>query len=47
MARLSEFPVITVYAVQGWWVAYFITAMIVTCAIAYCNRWIKSPWLKL
>lgn len=47
IARLAEFPVITDYAVQGWWAAYFLVAMVVTCAIAYGNRWIKSPWLKL
>lgn len=47
MARLAEFPVITDYAVQGWWLAYFLVAMAATCAIACCNRWIKSPWLKL
>lgn len=47
MARLAEFPVITDYAVQGLWVAYFLVAMTVTCAIACCNRWIRSPWLKL
>lgn len=47
VARLAEFPVITDYAVQGWWLAYFLVAMAVTCAIANCNRWIRSPWLKL
>lgn len=47
LARLAEFPVITDYAVQGWWTAYFLTGMVVTCAVAYCNHWIKSPWLKL
>lgn len=47
MARLAEHPVITDYAVQGWWLVYFLVAMVVTCAIAYCNRWIRSPWLKL
>lgn len=47
MARLAEFPVITDYAVQGWWVAYFLVAIATTCAIAYCNHWIRSPWFKL
>lgn len=45
--RLGEFPVIVDYAVRGWWIAYFLVAMIASCAIAYCNRWICSPWLKL
>ena len=45
--RLAEFPVITEYSEQGWWMAYFIVAMIVTCGIAYCNKWIKNNWLKL
>lgn len=41
IARLAEFPVITEYSKQGWWIAYFIVAMVVTCGIAYCNKWIK------
>lgn len=45
--RLAEFPVITEYSRQGWWIAYFIVAMVVTCEIAYCNKWIKNNWLKL
>lgn len=45
--RLAEYPVIVEYAAQGWWVAYFLVAMVTTCAIAYCNRWVRSPWLKL
>lgn len=47
IARLAEFPAIREYAVQGWWVAYFLTAILTTCAIAYCNRWIKNSWMKL
>lgn len=47
IARLAEFPVITDYTVRGWWVAYLLVAMAVTCVIACCNRWIRSPWLKL
>lgn len=47
IARLAEFPTITDYAEQGWWVAYFIVGMAVSCAIAYSNRWIRSTWLKL
>ena len=47
IARLAEFPVITEYSKQGWWIAYFIVAMVVTCGIAYCNKWIKNNWLKL
>lgn len=47
MARLAEFPVIIEYAKQGWWVAYFFIAMVVTCGIAGCNKWIKNSWLKL
>lgn len=45
--RLAEFPVITEYSGKGWWIAYFLFAMLATCGIAYCNRWTKSPWLKL
>lgn len=45
--RLAEFPVIREYAVQGWWVAYFVVAMITTCCVAYCNKWICNSWLKL
>lgn len=45
--RLAEFPVITEYSVKGWWLAYILFAMLATCGIAYSNRWIKSPWLKL
>lgn len=45
--RIAEFPVITEYSQQGWWIAYFIVAMVVTCGIAYCNKWIKNNWLKL
>lgn len=36
--RLAEFPVITEYSKQGWWIAYFIVAMVVTCGIAYFNK---------
>ena len=45
--RLAEFPVITEYSKQGWWIAYFIIAMVVTCGIANCNKQIKNNWLKL
>lgn len=45
--RLAEHPVITEYSGKGWWIAYFLFAMLATCGIAFCNRWIKSPWLKL
>ena len=45
--RLGEFPVIVEYAARGWCIAYFLVGMIVTCAIAYCNRWIHNSWLKL
>lgn len=45
--RLAEIPVITEYSQQGWWIAYFIVAMGVTCGIAYCNKRIKNSWLKL
>lgn len=45
--RLAEHPVITEYSVKGWWLAYFLFSMLTTCGIAYCNRWIKSHWLKL
>lgn len=47
MTRLSEHPVIVEYSVKGWWLAYFLTAMLVTCGVAYCNKWIKYSWLKL
>lgn len=45
--RLAEFPVILEYSKLGWWVAYFLVAMVVTCGIAYCNKWIRNSWLKL
>ena len=45
--RLAEFPVITEYSQQGWWIVYFIVAMVVACGIAYCNKWIINNWLKL
>lgn len=45
--RLAEFPVIAEYSQQGWWIAYFFVAMVVTCGIAYCNKWINNNWLKL
>lgn len=44
---LSEFPVIHEYAAKGWWLAYFSVSMLICCGIAYCNKWIKSSWLKL
>lgn len=45
--RLAEFPVISEYALQGWWLAYFSVALMVTLLIAYCNKWIEISWLKL
>lgn len=47
IARLAEFPVIEEYSRQGWWLAYFLGALLATCAIARCNRHVRSPWLKL
>lgn len=47
MERLAEFPVISEYVEQGWWVVYFAVAIIITCVLSFCNRWIKSSWLKL
>lgn len=45
--RLAEFPVIKEYSQQGWWIAYFIVAMVTTSGIAYCNKWTKNNWFKL
>lgn len=45
--RLSEFPVIEEYALKGWWIIYFLFAILSCCVLAYCNKYIKSPWLKL
>ena len=45
--KLSEFPVIHEYAAKGWWLIYFVVALISCCGVAYCNRWIKNSWLKL
>lgn len=45
--KLSEFPVISEYAASGWWLVYFFFAMIGTCVIACCNKWISNYWLKL
>lgn len=45
--RLAEHPVIIEYAEKGWWLAYFVTAIVVTSGIAYCNKWIGNVWLKI
>lgn len=45
--RIGEFPVIVEYSNQGWCIAYFIVAMSGSLLFAYCNRFIKSKWLKL
>lgn len=42
MERLAEFPVITEYAKTGWWLAYFIIAMLTTCGIACCGKWLRN-----
>lgn len=47
MKRLAEFPVILEYSHKGWWIVYFIVAILVTGGIAYCNKGIKNQWLKL
>lgn len=47
MERLAEFPVIFEYSYGGWWLIYAVVALLTTCGIAYLNRYIKSPWLKL
>jgi len=44
MERLAEFPVIIEYAKQGWWVAYFLVAMGVTCGMAYGKKYIRKVW---
>ena len=38
MERLAEHPVIIAYARQGWWVAYFLVAMLTTCGMAYFGK---------
>lgn len=45
--RFAEIPVITNFAQQGWWLVYFFVGLSVSCALAYCNKLIRSPWLKL
>lgn len=45
--RLAEHPVIIEYSAKGWWIVYFIVSMTICSAIAYCNKYIKSSWLKL
>lgn len=47
MGCLAEFSVISEYAWQGWWVAYFFVAIFTSCCIAYCNKWIKYDLLRL
>lgn len=47
ISRLSDFPTIREYSAMGWWMVYFIVAMAVCGCLAYCNKWIKSQWLKL
>lgn len=44
---LGEFPVIVEYSHQGWWAVYCLVSLMVTCAIAYCNKYIKLSFLKL
>lgn len=45
--RIAEFPVILEYAVKGWWAVYAMVSLAICCGLAYCNRFIKSSWLKL
>lgn len=45
--RIGEFPVIVEYSNKGWFAAYFIVAMVGSLFFAYCNKFIKSKWLKL
>lgn len=44
---LSEHPVITEYASHGWWVVYFLFAMLTTCCIASINSRLKVQSSKL
>ena len=44
--RLAEFPVITEYAVKGWFVAYFIVGVAVPLMINYTGKKILSLWEK-
>lgn len=45
--RLHETPILHEYASNGWWIAYFMVSMVICCGIAYCNKWVKTSWLKL
>ena len=46
LVKLAEFPVIFEYNTKGWIFIYCTMGMIIPGAIAYMNRFIKSPLLK-
>lgn len=45
--RIGEFPVIVEYSNMGWCITYFVVAMAGSLLFAYCNKYIKSKWLKI
>lgn len=45
--QLAEFQVIKDYSYNGWWICYALVSIILSCALAYCNKFIKNSWLKL
>jgi len=45
--RIGEFPVIVEYSNQGWMLVYFLFGIAGSLSLAYCNKCIKSKWLKL
>ncbi|MCQ2222160.1 MAG: acyltransferase family protein [Bacteroidaceae bacterium] len=46
-ARIAEFPVIEEVSKQGWYIAYYLFSIMLCVSFAYCNKYIKTPFLKL
>lgn len=44
MERLAEFPVIDEYAIQGWFVLYFLMGVLAPLSIIYVQNLIKQKW---
>ncbi len=42
MDHLGEFPVMSGFAEQGWWIAYFVVAMVVTLSIAKVKKYLST-----
>lgn len=44
---LSEHPIIHEYSAKGWWLVYFVVAVLVCYGISCINKRITNSWLKL